>query len=1057
MVGHRLCARKDLSCLGRFSLLLESHHHVPLRNVSRFSTSPSRFRGSAHPRKLHPILRYGGATPVFRTRDFAGLHALTSLVAEGQPVDTVGATTPEDATFAALAAAQEAAVLPLKSAANTTLSEAWKAVVEVGHLLEAQRRLLHCAKRLQRSQAFLCIASQTQSLLKTEPTAASFQSVTTAACCLPPTVLTSLREVANGVAAQCTDLPIRRLLLFCEKLERMDCCTPSLTAAVLQRLISRSAFLQPYEVALGLQVVALLMNPGGPREVLEVYGLRMQQAASTRNNHPEIQQMCLAAAAQLLDMLIHNEILRRKLSVRMLVRTAEACGRLFRQAQNEPEPHGSPTMFAAAAAGAASLGALQDGEGGSMAPSTAVGSGFSCLGFSVRVNARNGNRLTLTNCDGATMGSGSCRLIEGALQPATQKASALPEGKAAGRLLMAACARRIRLSLAPRAAALLLEEACARQQHEKAAAAHRDLAWGVESVRAAMATASSGSQTQPTRVRLLNKLLLRLRQLQRRPLDSREGRQVEAREKSETEDSYEEQVGCDTEASTLGVAPIALASVCHSLATSGITFSTRQLDFIFRLIQASLPVDDGGVASTTGLRNQQLVQHTICSLANEVHAVRQASSQAASGSGSSGTRNSPSLPARLQYPCKFAAFYGEWTTVLWAGARLLKTVASPSAQDSILIGGHQLLAGQLLPRLVERLSVAEPRDVGQIADALRLLLLVDAKTHAFTQDSHMPLLLRQKLQPVDRLLAMLQALGRHLVQHSQTFGAVEILECLRLFVQLDLLYCLDVELEGKACKVPPSAGAQKQTMERGGPALFATKHSAMVVSATGVLCSALPRLLTLVGHEFTVPRATSDFEGQSLQQNPKHYASPSRDVYARNLLRSLTLKYPGELLRLPKAIRRGVMKQLSGQIKRQGMEVKILAFMHWYPAWLQPIQGETLSTSISPSPFYSLHDFAAFFVRGLESMQRRLTQLINKPQALSCAGESCRTSPREGRMTDKMKVCLLYKRKVTGKFGFKKWHAQAAVIGTNLDWNMQKLFFREELPSMHLLIFLLPV
>ncbi|KAL8450641.1 hypothetical protein Emag_003124 [Eimeria magna] len=911
MAGHRLCGGHALASFGRPTILLQSHHQVPLQNSSHRSTCSEIVKGSTHPRDVCRNLRYGEATRVARILGFARLHSSTSLVAEGQPAEKGCSKTPEEAALAALVAAQEAAVRSVKSAADTTLSQAWKAVVEVEHLLEAQRHLIRRAKRLQRSRAFFHVACDTQPLAKTALTAPSVQLVTDAACCLPSPVVAFFRELANGVAAQGVNLHTQQLLLLCEKLERMDCCTSSLKAAVLQRLIVRSSSLQPYEVALGLQVVALLMKPSEPREVLGVYGLRMEGAAATRDNHTDIQQMCLAAATQLLGILAHNKVFRRKLSVRMLVRTAEACRLLSRQAHSEPELQGSPAMFAAAVAAAASLGALQDSESGSIAASSNVGGGNSCRDHFVRVSAAHEDRLSLTACDRATMGSASCRLIKGAVESAAEKACAVPGGKVASQLIMAAWARRMRLSLAPRAAAVLLEEACARQQHEQGAAAHIDPAWGVESVRTAMTTATSKFLTQPTRLRLLKKLLLRLRQLHHRPLDLREGRHVRAREDSETEGPYEEMMGSDSEAPTSRVNPVALASICHSLAISCVTFSSPQLHSVFRLIQASFSVDDGGVASARGPRDQRLLEQPSCSLANAVHVIHQDFPQKVPGSGSSDTRDSTSgLPSRLQYPCDVAAFYGEWATVLWAGARLLKTVASSSPQDPVLFEGRLLLVGQLLPHLIERLCVAEPRNVGQIADALRLLLLVDAKTHGLTHESCMPLLLQQRLQPADKLLATVQALGRHLVQYIQAFGAVELLECLRLFLQLDLLHCLDAELEAKAFEVSSGAAAQKQIVMRGRLPLCATKHSeAMTVSAAGVLRSALPRLLTLTDPEYIDPRATFSFEGQSLQQNPKPQDTPLCGVYARSLLRSLMLKYPGEVLRLPKAIRQGVMRQ----------------------------------------------------------------------------------------------------------------------------------------------------
>ncbi|KAL8437516.1 hypothetical protein ACSSS7_000860 [Eimeria intestinalis] len=837
-------------------------------------------------------------------------------MAERQIVETVCSTTPEEAAFATLTAAQEAAVRPLKSAGDSTISRAWKAVIEVGHLLEAQRQLIRHARRLQRSQA----SSQAQSLLQIAPTAAFTHSITNAACCLPPTVVASLREVANGVAAQGDELPTRQLILFCQKLERMDCCTPSLKAAVLQRLIGRCASLQPYEVALGLQVVALLMKSIGSRDVLDMYELRMQDAAATRDDPPDIHRLYLAAAAQLLNMVAQIEGFRGKLSVRMLVRTAEACALLFRQAQTQPEPQGSPTMFAAAAAAAASLGAFQDGEGGSKRASNTLERGSSCLDLSERGSAPYKNRLTLPNCDRATMSTALCKGAGGAVQPAAEKASAVHEPKAAGKLLKAAWAHRIRVSLAPRATALLLEEACARQQREKRAAPHVDPTWRVESVRAAMTTASSGFLTQPTRVRLLRKLLLRLGQLQHRPHDVREGKQVGAGEHSGNEGLYEEQVGSDSKKPTSRMAPVALASVCHSLATSGIGLSTRQLSLVFQLIQESLPFDGGGVLPARAPPNMRLVEQPSCSHVNAVHVVHQALPvERAAGGGSPDTGNLlSSFLTRPQYPCNVAAFYGEWTTVLWAGTQLLMTVASSSPKDPILFECYQLLIGQLLHRLVERLFVAEPRDVGQIADALRMLLLVDAKMHASTQDTRMPLLLRQRLQPVDKLLTTLQVLGRHMVQHSQAYGPVELLECLRLFVQLDLLYCLDVELEIKGCEVPPSAGEHEEAVERGWLALRATKHpEAVRVSAAGVLRSALPGLLLLFDPEYTDPKAASSFEGQSLQRNPKQHASPSCNGYARSLFQSLMLKYPEELLRLPKALRRGVLRQCK-DLKRVG-------------------------------------------------------------------------------------------------------------------------------------------
>ncbi|KAL8442454.1 hypothetical protein Emed_007261 [Eimeria media] len=895
MRGHRFCGGQALGSFRPSSILPQSHHQVPLEichNPACFKYN----RGSSPLLQVYHHLRDRGPTRVARILGLARLHNSTSLITEEQAAETGCSTTPEESALTTLIEAQKAAVRPLESNGDTTLSQAWKALVEVEQLMEAQRHLIRNASRLQRSQRFSHAASATQTSAKTDlPSPSPIQSVTDAPPCLSPSEVASFRGVANGIAAQGGHLPTRQLLLFCEKLERMGCCTPSLKAAVLRRLISRSSSLQPYEVALGLQVVALLMRSSEPREVLEMYGLRMQDAAATRDSpDSHIQELCLAAATQLLDILAHNEVLRRRLSVRMLVRTAEACGLLCKQAQSQPNPKGSPATFAAAAAAAASLGALHDGEAASVAAAMTVGGGDSCPGHFVQVSAAHGDRLSLSSCDKAAMGSDSCELVEGAVQPDAEKACAVKEGKAGSQLLKAAWARRIRLSLAPRAAAVLLEEACARQQHGQGASAHADPTWGVESVRAAIATASSGFLTHPTRAKLLKKLLLRLPQLQHRPLNPKDNRQVRAREHSETESCYGEIVGSGSEAATPRVTPIVLASVCHSLATSGIPFSSRQITSIFQLIKVSFPVDDEGLAFGKELS---------CSLANAVHGMHQASPQRVSGSRSSG------LISCMQYTCDVAAFYGEWATVLWAGSRLLKTIASSAPQDPILFEGQQLLVELLLPGLIERLSVAEPRNVGQIADALRVLLLADAKMHALTQDPCMPLLLRQRLQPIDKLLTTLQALGRHLVEYSQAFGAVELLECLRLFVQLDLLYCLDVELGVKACEVPSSAEAQKHIVKLA-PSTKINSNAMTTVSAAGILRSALPRLLTLIDSECMQMRGTSSFEGQRQrhQQSSKLQTLSSCDVYARSLLRSLMLKYPNEVLRLPKAIRQGVMR-----------------------------------------------------------------------------------------------------------------------------------------------------
>lgn len=261
--------------------------------------------------------------------------------------------------------------------------------------------------------------------------------------------------------------------------------------------------------------------------------------------------------------------------------------------------------------------------------------------------------------------------------------------------------------------------------------------------------------------------------------------------------------------------------------------------------------------------------------------------------------------------CHAAGFYGEWCVIFWAGAKILKTSNLPPC-DAFIGASKRLLIDQLLAPLTANLPFAGPPDLGQMAEALRLLLLVDLKADAFEQksasfplDSWKPPLLRQSLLPASELVAVLQVIAKYLMLHSERLEAMELLCALRLFVQLDLLYCLDIETEAQKDNLAGVPGVHcVVASEEGGLAL-------PLVSVISFLRSALTRVLKAIKK----CKFNSHSASNSRLHVPKLAGACHREteatslqMFANSLLRSVTLKYPEEIQRLPQATRRRVIR-----------------------------------------------------------------------------------------------------------------------------------------------------
>ncbi|KAL8426934.1 hypothetical protein Efla_006018 [Eimeria flavescens] len=846
-------------------------------------------------------LRNSQALGATRAFNCAGPHSLISRQdGEKVPEDSLTETRKMGApltieslfqAFSALSAAQEAAVLRLRGppAADATLSQTWRVLAEVRRLHEMRRQVINRAKRLHRCEAALRLASNKSFTRGSGSALARIGVLDDAACYLPVTVALALRAAADRLSIQVDALPSRQLLLLCENLAKVDCCLPSLMTALLERLIAQASCLQAYDVALGLQVIVLLLRqsehrhaPASPAaSAEELYKISQQKhegqehedlyiseagtAAASVGPDLQLQQLCLVAATRLLEVLTSNADVRRSLSVRMAVRTAEACTRLAKHSWVQSKPPNLSANFAAAVVGGPSTGVPPRSREHSIR-ATSRGCLESSNGSFAKIAGEKRPSLAdsiSSSAEMATCEPAAAGIVQRAHAPKTVTVSNVDS---AGQVLRAALALRIRQSLAPRAASLLLKEACAVQQHQEGRSTQCALHWTLDSVGAAMAAATSGGLTQATSARLLRQLFQRLRRSQLRKMHHQpvRFRQLEALATDEDQRALVakgDKLGFGPHAATLGLTPVILASICHSLATSGFKLEKTQLSFLLSLIQASFKEDIGKEILPISDIKELPSDHPDGHIRGEDCTVsRSVSPNMRWGIGSS--RASPETSSQTSppsYPCKVAAFYKEWCLVLWACAKLLKSAASYCPQENYaILKVQEWLIEDMLAKLVELLPVADPHDVGQIAAGLRLLLLVSIKRQAnikpsdpLFSNSQSPLVLRQSCYPVSKLLFVLQSIGKHLMQHSEDFGLLELLECLRLFVHLDLLHYLDIEWEAEPCREARDAQAHRQSEKRS----FASRaqsdilDSSTTVCATSILHCSLTRLVSLMKPE----------------------------------------------------------------------------------------------------------------------------------------------------------------------------------------------------------------
>lgn len=879
-------------------------------------------------------------------------------------------------TLQLIEAAQEAAALRISQSFTGQLrpSELRAAVKDLRRLQGKRGQILRSAVRLQRLRSCAGLTKASRQIGGN-----TFAEIT-GRCGLTPTVASSLRATADRIATGAGLIPTRQLLLLCDGLAQLGCCSPSLAAAALQRILVQASQLDACNVALGVQVAAVLLkHPASymhfdgtksasdqPHEGIAPHGVhgqleaaettpigRRRRSASPRpaaavlpegvrrrfaaacTEEPQdrelevpavrddgaVERLGLLVATRLLSALGGNEALRKRLPIRICVRTAEACAQLAKQRSNKQEPLAhSPAAFSGAVTlpyyAATSLSLLQScGMTGELED---FGTGQGRGGMPAPGMLPRDAPLATARHSAIDDRRPSYASPAGALQIPPSSAVAITDSGAAGKVAAAALRRRIQQSLAPSVVALLLSEAAARQ-HRGGAEPYGDdqdpQGWSGELLGVAMKAAATGVQVQSTRKKLLLQLL---RHLQRHssnlPQPTEQFQQGMARD-----DRF-----ITSQTFPVGTTPV-LASVCHSLASAGLSIRKPGLTFLIDAIRASLPA--------------HILTETATSWGPAIRSER------SPGGRSSGCDGDPadavgafapsrladcismdiqhaasSLPADASNASEIAAFYGEWCVILWAGAKLLKAAAgSLPPDDPVILATQRLLVKQLLAELIARLPVAEPPDVAQIAEALRLLLLIDMKMETSPYviapgcfDPRRPLILRQRLLPAHELLSTLQALARHFMQHTDRFGALEIIGFLRLFAQLDLLHYLDLEWVSGSDAQDGAIEARKQcARQQHALSLPRESEATPAVSGAGVLRHALARICRLNNEQrLKMGRAESPHQHQQgLWDAPLHRAMPSLDVYAQSLLRSLALKYPEELQRLPQAVRRGLLKQ----------------------------------------------------------------------------------------------------------------------------------------------------
>lgn len=640
-----------------------------------------------------------------------------------------------------------------------------------------------------------------------------------------------------------------------------------------------------------------------------------------------MQKLCLITVTRLLEILASSGSIRKKIPVQTCVRTADACAQMAKERPSTSEPPGSPATFVAALTTASHELSLLLGRYDSIGRESGhyLTGGVTAASPKGKPWSVDATFATDEEAPSARRGRPPDRTsrVAGVAQVSTVHVAGSDGG--AG-VVMAALWRRIQQSLAPRVAVLLLREACSHKfssDSEQLLAGH---GWSGAWVGIAMSAAATGAPTQSTRRKLLLKLFRRLqtclfRVPQQQQLGACASGAMAAAGRLQTAASYDDQL-VRNRPSEVGIAPSSLAAVCRSLASSGVSIGEPELALLFGAICESLHTNANTLTSYDGLEEfiksppdepdlepgSLAVDHTHLQHASSEH----------------GSETSVAVSSKPASDCLsvFSAFYKEWCIVLWAGAKILKaSVASLSPEESAVLAAKVVLVRQLLTELVARLPAAEPQDVAKICEALRLLLLLEGAeassrpTIAALRASWKPLLLRQRLLPANELTWMLQTLGRHFVQHSDCFESLEILEVLRLFVQLDLLYYLNIQAGARTkCANAMDMEAQGQCHgEKQVPCSGKEREVVQEVTHVGFLRCALLRLFELINsqrNDVALPARTCRYQNIARDQMLQQCAVSSD--FTLSVLRSVALRYPDDVQRLPSDVRRGVIRLLEG-------------------------------------------------------------------------------------------------------------------------------------------------
>ncbi|CDJ61574.1 hypothetical protein, conserved [Eimeria maxima] len=649
--------------------------------------------------------------------------------------------------------------------------------------------------------------------------------------------------------------------------------------------------------------------------------LEVQQrgrAAAVLGEGGALLRLSLFVSAHLLVLLARSKVLRKRLSLRCCVHTAHACVLLASQEgisrcmQVQQQQQLTPELFAAAV---------------NMQPSTlSAASAHAAAAAAAAVSGHAWNHEDMHAFPDSPqpishqpfLAAGTPRLSDAAARPpfaaATaaaplQQLDALVDFGASDCLAVAALLRTVQQTLAPKLAILLLTEAAARSRRH-----HGDCGSAEHLLGVAMAAAAKASPTCASRKKLLLLLLRRLEQ-------QKQQHKLWCSDCARLGDMYQRVCGASATHAhqhlALGTCrdakmnPATLASICRSLAIAGVRVGWRGLSFMFDCIVVSLleflNVKPGNISlGKVSLASQGRKEDSKNSTAGAVSAVVSAaplcSRTAAHQERGAAVCCPAATPSTGQ--SKFVVAYGSWCTVFWATSKLLKaSYASVLPCSRVDLKLQQVLARKMLWLLVANIAAAEPADIAQIADGLRLLLLLDLKAAAKASPSveseeerRWPLVLRrQRLFQVEQLLEAVQAITSHFMSYHTRFNQLELLSVLRLLVQLDLLSCIDCS----TTSVPRGHAHSSPHEEASCLTVLRSAHVSTPFVASFLRC-ALGQYLNLSRRQHFIAQTA---------ECPDQEVSASLAAYAQGLLLSIILKYPEELRRLPKALTKGVLKQ----------------------------------------------------------------------------------------------------------------------------------------------------